>query len=378
MNPDKAPDKTMSVRSRAMREALVPHGLIVRGTFRSTAADLAGTNLQAGSVSRLVLIGNAGAAMWRAFAPFIDGDPPTLPAGEAMTDEDAVVHAVRERLDTGAEAIKLYSTLPPEKVRQAISEVAGQVPVTGHLATTRASEAMKAGINGLEHALATPYNDFVPEELRTPPGQSWMAPGFWGKLQQGWLEADLTSDASRSWIELLVDKDVSFCPTLTLSPGAEDRTEEERPFVRFPQGGSLSGRRRSYQVSPEARQLGQDARRKLQDLVGLVHQAGGRVIAGTDTGPMQPPGFALHRELGHLSGAGLSNMDVIRASTARAAEALWREDLGTIVPGKRADFLLLRNDPLKDIAALRDIQHVVRDGKVYDPEDLLEEAQAAK
>ena len=52
----------------------MPHGLIVRGAFRPTAADLAGTNLQADTVSRLFLIGNAGAAMWRAFEPFIDGE----------------------------------------------------------------------------------------------------------------------------------------------------------------------------------------------------------------------------------------------------------------------------------------------------------------
>ena len=53
---------------------LLPHGLIVRGAFRPEAADLAGTDLQAGTVSKLVLIGNAGVAMWRAFEPFIDSD----------------------------------------------------------------------------------------------------------------------------------------------------------------------------------------------------------------------------------------------------------------------------------------------------------------
>jgi hypothetical protein len=57
---------------------LAPHGLIVRGLFRPAAADLAGTDLRAADVSTLVLIGNAGAAMWRAFEPFIDGKPNPL------------------------------------------------------------------------------------------------------------------------------------------------------------------------------------------------------------------------------------------------------------------------------------------------------------
>ena len=114
----------------------------------------------------------------------------------------------------------------------------------------------------------------------------------------------------------------------------------------------------------------------MSESVGVGHEAGGRFSAGTDTGPLQPPGFALHRELGYLSGAGLSNMQVLRAATSRAAEALWRDDLGMVQPGKRADLLLLRRDPLADLGALRDIERVIHDGQPYDPATLL--AQAAE
>ncbi len=104
-----------------------------------------------------------------------------------------------------------------------------------------------------------------------------------------------------------------------------------------------------------------------------VDDAADEVVEGH--GLWAVPGFSLHMELGFLSGAGLSNMDVIRAATSRAAEALWRDDLGTVQPGKRADILLLRADPLADLAALRNIQHVVRDGRVFDPVDLFAEAR---
>jgi imidazolonepropionase-like amidohydrolase len=83
------------------------------------------------------------------------------------------------------------------------------------------------------------------------------------------------------------------------------------------------------------------------------------------------PGFALHHELEFLSGAGLSNMDVLRAATSRAAEALWRDDLGVIAPGKRADVVLLRRNPIDDLAALRDIECVIHDGRQYDPKELI-------
>ena len=59
-------------------DALAPHGLIVRGAFRPAIADLAGTSLTSDIVSTLILVGNAGPAMWRAFAPLIDGNPNPL------------------------------------------------------------------------------------------------------------------------------------------------------------------------------------------------------------------------------------------------------------------------------------------------------------
>jgi imidazolonepropionase-like amidohydrolase len=70
-------------------------------------------------------------------------------------------------------------------------------------------------------------------------------------------------------------------------------------------------------------------------------------------------------------------MEVLRMATDRAAEALWRSDLGTIEPGKQADLLLLRRNPLEDIGALRDIHRVVHDGVVFDPAELLSQAGEA-
>jgi imidazolonepropionase-like amidohydrolase len=68
-------------------------------------------------------------------------------------------------------------------------------------------------------------------------------------------------------------------------------------------------------------------------------------------------------------------MEVLRAATARAAEALWRADLGTIEAGKRADLLLLRRNPLEDLGALREIERIVHDGRVFDPAVLLAQAR---
>jgi imidazolonepropionase-like amidohydrolase len=309
--------------------------------------------------------------------PMIDGDPPTWPALNLATkDAEDAARAVEEHLAAGADAIKLYTTLTPESLRRCIERVAGRVPVTGHLGRTLSSEAMEVGINGLEHALLTPYNDLAPEELRTAPGETMMSPGFWLKVIDGWLSADFGSDRARRWIDLLVQKDVSFCPTLTVAPMAGDEPDEEelRHVPRVAERWlEATQQRRAMQGPPKLQERARRTRAKLQELVARVHEAGARVVSGTDTGAVRSlvPGFALHRELALLSGAGLSNMAVLRAATARAAEALRRDDLGIIAPGKRADLLLLRRNPLDDVGALREIDRVVHDGRAFEPAALL-------
>ena len=324
--------------------------------------------LEAGAVgSRLLFTG-----------PMIDGDPPTWPTlNRATSSPEAAARACEEHLAAGADAIKLYTTLPLDSLRRCIEQVAGRVPVTGHLGRTRASEAMEAGINGLEHALLTPYNDLCPDGMEAAPDETMMSPGFWLKVINGWTQADLTGDRAKRWIDLLVEKDVSFCPTLTVAPGAGDAPDDEEvryaPKVAERWLEATQQREAQPPPPPEMQTLARAAREKLQELARRVHEGGGRVVSGTDTGAVRSlvPGFALHHELSYLSDAGLSNMDVLRAATARAAEALGRDDLGTIAQGKRADVLLLRRNPLEDVAALRDIDRIVADGNVFDPRELL-------
>ena len=315
--------------------------------------------------------------------PMIDGPDATWPALVSTTaDAEDAIRAVDERIEAGADAIKLYTTLELESLKRCIEHVNGRLPVTGHLGRTLASEAMSAGINGLEHALLTPYNDLVPEEHRTGHDELMMKPGFWQKVNVGWMAADLAADHAKRWIDLLVERDVSFCPTLTVLPGAD--APDEAAYDHLPSYKKMREERMRMmgreQPTPEqleqTRERLRPVREKLQELVGRVHEAGGRIISGTDTGAVGVvPGFSLHMELCFLSGAGLSNMDVIRASTARAAEALWRDDLGTVQQGKRADILLINTDPLADLAALQNVKHVIQDGQVLDPADLFAEAR---
>ena len=55
---------------------------------------------------------------------------------------------------------------------------------------------------------------------------------------------------------------------------------------------------------------------------------------------------------------GLLNVEILRGATTDAAQFFGLSDRGSIVPGKRADLVLVDGDPTKDISVCRNIQRV--------------------
>jgi imidazolonepropionase-like amidohydrolase len=107
--------------------------------------------------------------------------------------------------------------------------------------------------------------------------------------------------------------------------------------------------------------------------IGSLHRAavsaaiasGVKIAMGTDAA-VGPHGTNL-RELGEMVRCGMTPMQAIVASTSVPAELLRRSDLGTLAPGKLADVVAVRGDPLADIGSLADPAHirlVVKDGRV--------------
>lgn len=107
-------------------------------------------------------------------------------------------------------------------------------------------------------------------------------------------------------------------------------------------------------------------------LVGLMHEAGVPIGAGTDT-PINfsIPGYSLHNELEMLVRAGLSPREALRSATVRPAEFFGLgAEMGRIEAGYLADLVLLAGNPLDDITLTRSIQAVVTRGELLDRGEL--------
>ena len=88
--------------------------------------------------------------------------------------------------------------------------------------------------------------------------------------------------------------------------------------------------------------------------------------------PWITPGVSFHRELELLVRAGIDPLDVLSIATRNAAEALGvLDEVGTIEPGKIADLVVLRADPLASISDTRLIDLVIQRGEVLQPDTLI-------
>ena len=99
-----------------------------------------------------------------------------------------------------------------------------------------------------------------------------------------------------------------------------------------------------------------------------MHDSGVRILAGSDTPEwFNAYGFTLPRELQSYVRAGLTPYQALRTATINPAEYLQSgNEFGTIEPGKRADLVLLRANPLDDVAHLAEIDAVAIGGRWLD------------
>jgi len=122
----------------------------------------------------------------------------------------------------------------------------------------------------------------------------------------------------------------------------------------------------------------QTRRQAQQLLIRELADRGVPIIAGSNaTAELMIPGFSLHDELEMLNRIGLSPTEALRAATQVPAAQMGLQS-GVIEPGRDASLVLLNSNPLVDISNTRTIAMVIRDGQVYDRDDLAAMLEAVR
>ncbi|MGH8238283.1 MAG: amidohydrolase family protein [Steroidobacteraceae bacterium] len=172
-------------------------------------------------------------------------------------------------------------------------------------------------------------------------------------------------DAIRRLAHTMAAKDIWNCPTLVVwqKQIQHPQTAASDPDLRYEHPSTVHEWQRMlsarYAAPPcpadEWLALGRARDEALARVVSILHQEGAPLLLGTDApNAFVIHGCAIHQELENLVRAGLSAYEALRCGTAQAARFFGEgETSGTIAPGKAAELILLRANPLENVAALR-------------------------
>lgn len=181
-------------------------------------------------------------------------------------------------------------------------------------------------------------------------------------------------DADANLVRLMKEKNVAYVPTLGVDESFYTYAEhpewlEDPFFVQALSAPLAEALRDANQMKALIRNPATDTRRRAvktnQKNTVKLFKAGVLVGFGTDSGanPWRIPGWAEHRELELLVQAGLTPLEAIRTATFNAAQVLGLEDRGALRPGRRADFIVLAQDPAQNILHTRSIEAVYNAGR---------------
>lgn len=277
-----------------------------------------------------------------------------------MADEETVRGAVRYHAAQGTDAIKLWYIMPPQPPDTA--RVAGLVRVA-------AEEARDAGLPLVVHATGL-----------------WEAKDAIRAGAAVLVHSVFDDQVDDEFLALAQEGDVIYTPTIAVVEGYGDVYLRQSIDSRYPLD-CVDPVTRSFDrpdAIPEDRMpsfasdpaVAERQRARIENALANVKKifdAGIAVAMGTDAGnPGTFHGPSVYREMELLQEAGMSAVDVLVASSRVSAHALGREeDIGTLEAGKRADLVVLTQDPTLDVRNTAAVAWVMKGGVLHERRTLL-------
>ena len=304
---------------------------------------------------------------------FITGPHLTGETGMPHMHQLTTVEAARRTVDywaeEGATWLKFYTTPTREVLGAAIEHAHKRgLKVTGHLCSIGFREAVALGIDNLEHGL------FVNTEY-DPDKQPDQCPAGYRAKMAG---LDIAGPAVRATIGAMIARRVAMTST---QPVYEAMVPNRPPLDQRVLDAMSPETRAEYLdtrkrlVEDGAFAMPPEVFRKGQDFDLAFVRAGGLLAAGVDpTGVGGAlPGFGDQRNYELLIETGFSPVEAIQIMTQNGAKVLGIDnERGSVAPGKAADLVVIRGDPVITPGSIRNVVTVFKDGLGYDSVKLIE------
>jgi imidazolonepropionase-like amidohydrolase len=334
-------------------------------------------------------------------SPIVDGPNPVWPRSIVVRDEIGARQAVRGIKRMGYDFVKVYDRLPRDAYVALLEEARRQdLSVSGHVPmSVRAADASDAGQKTIEHLSGVLYGVSRAEEdlgrrnielSKGGEASTGIEPAIRTARRELRERLLATYDAAKAkaLFATFVKNGTWQCPTLTVIrsiASLDDPAFTRDTRLRYMPRSvveSWQPRNNPRLATKTAADYALDRRiyRKQLEIVGAMHRAGVKFLAGTDVlNPYAFPGFSLHDELALLVEAGLSPVEALQAATVNPAAYHGVSDrLGTIARGKVADLVVLDASPLDNISNTKRIAAVIVAGRLLqrtELNELLEQAE---
>jgi len=301
---------------------------------------------------------------------------------------------VQENHDLGFDFLKLYSYLSREDFHEAVATAkelgmysAGHIPYAVGL-----EEALAEGIDEIAHVEELLFAFIEYDRKQQLPPDAWLEYLIQSAMQQfdlvsGFNEAEFAlqhTDTMQQIVEQLNINGTPIDTTMVVDDVIQQKMFKLEAFIARPESGFLppayldllrSGQEKHQLQFAGIKNLAIYKYEIDRWLLRELHHSGILLILGTDSGVLAVvPGFSIHDELRILVENGFSPYEAIATGTVNAAkviEAMVGDgNFGTIEVGQRADLILVNNNPLEDVANIKDIRGVMAAGRWFSKEEL--------
>jgi len=327
---------------------------------------------------------------------------------QPFTQPEQARRWIREMGERGADGFKFFGYRPD--IMQAAIEQADELGLRtachhAQMDVTRVDvlDTARWGLTTMEHWYGLPEALFDDRTVQHYPADYNYNNELHRFARAGRLWKQAAEPGSKRWnkvMEELLELDFTIVPTLTIYEANRDLMRARR--AEWHERYTLPSLWDFYAPSRESHgsywfDWGSDDEIAWRDnfkrwmrFLDEYKNRGGRVATGSDSGFIYKLyGFGYVRELELLQEAGFHPLEVVRAATLAGAEALGAgERVGTVEPGKLADLVIVRENPLADFKVLygtgairvtednevtrtEGVRYTIKDGIVYDAQALL-------